>query len=181
MQKPTDGAQRPTDRLRHARTRASSASRLNGRSIRTARAIRSRLRAGSITALPWRALLTDALPPLATTPAPAAGAEPVRAGAILDDGTLLTGYAPATTVEDGSDLIRRYKVKSGDTLVMIARKFDVSMMTLWWANKLKAKDELHIGQVLRIPPVSGLVVTVGETDTLESLAAEHKVAPSKII
>jgi murein DD-endopeptidase MepM/ murein hydrolase activator NlpD len=112
---------------------------------------------------------------------PAAEVEPVRAGAILDDGTLLTGYAPETTVEDGSDLIQRYKVKSGDTLVMIARKFDVSMMTLWWANKLKAKDELHVGQILRIPPVSGLVVTVGETDTLESLAAEHKVAASRII
>ena len=115
------------------------------------------------------------------TTEPGSEVEPIAAGAILDDGTLLTGYAPETTVEDGADLIQRYKVKSGDTLVTIARKFDVSMMTLWWANKLKAKDELHVGQVLRIPPVSGLVVTVDETDTLESLAAEHKVAASRII
>ena len=34
------------------------------------------------------------------------------------------------------------------------------MMTLWWANKLKSKDELHVGQQLRIPSVNGLVVTV---------------------
>ena len=102
-------------------------------------------------------------------------------GSFLDDGTLVTGYAPETDVADGSDLIRRYKVKSGDTLVTIARKFDVSMMTLWWANKLKAKDDLHIGQVLRIPPVSGLVVTVKDTDTLESLAAEYKVKSAKIL
>ena len=34
------------------------------------------------------------------------------------------------------------------------------MMTVWWANNLKSKDDLHVGQVLRIPPVTGLVVTV---------------------
>ncbi len=102
-------------------------------------------------------------------------------GSLLDDGTLLTGYAPDTSVADGSDLIERYKVKSGDNLVGIARKFGVSMMTLWWANKLKSKDDLHIGQVLRIPPVSGLVVTVKDTDTLESLASQHGVKPAKIL
>jgi murein DD-endopeptidase MepM/ murein hydrolase activator NlpD len=100
---------------------------------------------------------------------------------VLDDGTILTGYAPETDVEDGADLIQRYKVKSGDTLVTIARNHDVSMMTLWWANKLKSKDDLHIGQVLRIPPVSGLVVTVTDTDTLESLATKHGVKAAKIL
>jgi murein DD-endopeptidase MepM/ murein hydrolase activator NlpD len=102
-------------------------------------------------------------------------------GNFLDDGTLLTGYAPQTEVADGSDLIQRYKVKSGDTLVTIARQFNVSMMTLWWANKLKAKDDLHIGQVLRIPPVSGLVVVVAETDTLDTLATKYSVSAARII
>lgn len=102
-------------------------------------------------------------------------------GPVLDDGTLLTGYAPNTTVEDGSDLIRTYKVKSGDTLVGIAHKYGVSMMTLWWANKLKSKDSLHIGQVLRIPPVSGLVYTVKAGDTLDTLAAKYKVDSADIV
>jgi murein DD-endopeptidase MepM/ murein hydrolase activator NlpD len=105
----------------------------------------------------------------------------VDAGNFLDDGTLLTGYAPTTDVDDGSDLIRRYRVKSGDALVTIAREFDVSMMTLWWANKLKSKDDLHVGQVLRIPPVSGLVVTVTEADTLESLATKHHVKAARVM
>ncbi len=100
---------------------------------------------------------------------------------MLDDGTLLTGYAPQTSVEDGADLIRTYKVRSGDTLVDIAHKYDVSMMTLWWANRLKSKDALHIGQVLRIPPVSGLVYTVKDTDTIETVAAHYKVDASDII
>ncbi len=100
---------------------------------------------------------------------------------VLDDGTLLTGYAPTTQVEDGAHLIERYKVKSGDTLVEIAHHFDVSMMTLWWANKLKSKDDLHIGQVLRIPPVSGLVYTVKDADSLDAVASRYKVDSADIV
>ena len=105
----------------------------------------------------------------------------VEPAPFLDDGTLLTGYAPDTAVEDGSDLIQVYRVKSGDTLSGVARKFDVSTMTLWWANKLTSKDDLKVGQLLKIPSVSGLVITVTETDTLESLAAKHHVSEAKII
>jgi murein DD-endopeptidase MepM/ murein hydrolase activator NlpD len=112
---------------------------------------------------------------------PAVALAAVEPAPVLDDGTLLTGYAPDTTVEDGADLIHSYKVKRGDTLVTIARKFDVSMMTLWWANKLKSKTDLHVGQVLRIPPVSGLVHVVKDTDTLETVAAKFKVDAQRII
>ncbi|MEO5965311.1 MAG: M23 family metallopeptidase [Candidatus Limnocylindrales bacterium] len=101
--------------------------------------------------------------------------------AVTEDGTLITGYAPLTTVEDGADLIRTYKVRTGDTLVTIAHKYDISMMTLWWANKLKTRADLHVGQTLRIPPVSGLVYTVKDTDTLDSLAATYKVGADKIV
>jgi murein DD-endopeptidase MepM/ murein hydrolase activator NlpD len=105
----------------------------------------------------------------------------VGPGNFLDDGTLVTGYAPETEVADGSDLIQRYKVKSGDTLVTVAKRFKVSMKTLWWANSLKSKDDLHVGQVLRIPPVSGLVITVTDTDTLDSLSAKYSVKAAKIV
>jgi murein DD-endopeptidase MepM/ murein hydrolase activator NlpD len=99
----------------------------------------------------------------------------------LDDGTLLKPVAVDTTVEDGKGLMRTYRVRSGDTLTGIARKFGVSMMTVWWANHLRAKDDLHIGQILTIPPVSGVVVTVGSSDTLETLAAKYRVQPSEIV
>jgi murein DD-endopeptidase MepM/ murein hydrolase activator NlpD len=102
-------------------------------------------------------------------------------GPFRDDGTLLKPFAVDTTVADGKDLLRTYRVRSGDTLTGIARHFGVSMMTVWWANKLTAKDELHIGQTLVIPPVDGLVVTVSASDTLESLAAKYDIAPLDII
>ncbi|HET7030510.1 MAG TPA: M23 family metallopeptidase [Candidatus Limnocylindrales bacterium] len=94
-------------------------------------------------------------------------------GPFSADGTLLKPVSVDTTVADGAELIRSYRVKSGDTLTGIASKFHVSMMTVWWANDLKNKDDLHIGQTLTIPPVSGVVVTVSTSDTLETLAAKY--------
>jgi murein DD-endopeptidase MepM/ murein hydrolase activator NlpD len=85
-----------------------------------------------------------------------------------------------TTLSDGKGLLGRYRVRSGDTLTGIADKFDVSMMTLWWANDLKRKDDLKVGQMLIIPPTSGLVVTVREGDTLESIARANKVPKDTI-
>jgi murein DD-endopeptidase MepM/ murein hydrolase activator NlpD len=102
-------------------------------------------------------------------------------GPFRDDGTLVKPGAVDTTVADGKELLRTYRVKSGDTLTGIARHFGVSMMTVWWANKLTAKDELHIGQTLVIPPVDGLVITVSASDTLDSLAAKYDIDPLDIV
>ena len=109
-----------------------------------------------------------------------AGLEIAVEGPFLDDGTLLKPIAVDTTVADGSDLLRTYKVKAGDTLVGIARKFDVSMMTLWWANDLKSKDDLHQGQVL-VDPAGHRPRRHGRppTDTLESIAAKYKVKSTR--
>jgi murein DD-endopeptidase MepM/ murein hydrolase activator NlpD len=128
---------------------------------------------------------------LGRTPAGgAAGAEGVEVattpetqveGPFLEDGTLLKPVAVDTTVADGRELIRTYKVKAGDTLATIADRFDVSTMTLWWANDLKSKNALVRGQVLNIPPVSGLVVTVKATDTLAGLARRYKLSEEEIL
>jgi murein DD-endopeptidase MepM/ murein hydrolase activator NlpD len=102
-------------------------------------------------------------------------------GQFLEDGTLLKPVVVDTTVVDGRDQLRTYTVRSGDTLTGIASKTGVSMMTIWWANKLHAKDELKIGQQLVIPPVNGIVVTVGAADTLASVAAAHNLNPQDIV
>ncbi len=102
-------------------------------------------------------------------------------GPFAADGTLVKPAAVDTTVADGKDLMRTYRVRSGDTLTGIARHFKVSMMTVWWANHLKAKDDLHIGQTLVIPPVSGVVVTVTASDSLETLAERYDVDAADIV
>jgi murein DD-endopeptidase MepM/ murein hydrolase activator NlpD len=100
---------------------------------------------------------------------------------VLSDGTLVTGYAPNTVVEDGSALITTYRVRSKDTLSTIAGRYGISMMTLWWANKLKSKDALTVGMILRVPTADGLIVTVTANDTLDSLAAQYKVSAADIV
>jgi murein DD-endopeptidase MepM/ murein hydrolase activator NlpD len=102
-------------------------------------------------------------------------------GTILDDGTILKPVAVDTTVADGKGLMRSYRVRAGDTLTGIARKHGVSMMTVWWANNLTSKSDLNVGQTLTIPPVSGVVVTVGPTDNLDTLAARYRVKPAEIV
>jgi murein DD-endopeptidase MepM/ murein hydrolase activator NlpD len=101
--------------------------------------------------------------------------EPVTAESVLWKPVIVD-----TTIADGSALLRHYRVKAGDTLSGIANKFAVSMMTVWWANDLRRKDDLKIGQLLIVPPISGLVVTVKEGDTLDGIARANKVGKDTI-
>ncbi|OGO53489.1 MAG: hypothetical protein A2V84_08680 [Chloroflexi bacterium RBG_16_70_13] len=136
-------------------------------------------------------LSTDQLDPMELDPMEVAG---LRAGVggtatdegappegFADDGTMYKPVAVNTTVEDGKDLLRTHTVQAGDTLTGIASRYGVTMMTVWWANKLTSKDDLHVGQKLVIPPMNGLVITVKVGDTLASLAAKYKVDAADVL
>ena len=110
-----------------------------------------------------------------------ADAAPVPVQTYADDGTVTKPVAVDTVIQDGRALLQTYTVQSGDTLTGIANHYGVSMMTIWWANKLSAKDQLHVGQDLIIPPVTGLVITVKEGDTLASIAAQYKLDGADIL
>jgi murein DD-endopeptidase MepM/ murein hydrolase activator NlpD len=77
-------------------------------------------------------------------------------------------------------MLQHYTVREGDTLTSVANRFGVSMMTVWWANHMTAKDSLKAGEDLVIPPVNGLVVTVKAGDTLDSLAVANKISADDI-
>jgi murein DD-endopeptidase MepM/ murein hydrolase activator NlpD len=111
------------------------------------------------------------------------GAEPpaVPSGPFALDGTLIKPIAVDSSVPTVADQVRTYKVRSGDTLTGIGHRFGVSMMTIWWANHLTAKDELKIGQELVIPPTDGVLYTVKEGDSLASIAAAYQADPAQII
>jgi murein DD-endopeptidase MepM/ murein hydrolase activator NlpD len=108
-----------------------------------------------------------------------AGGQP--AGPYLADGTLLKPIAVDTSFVDGADTLRSYRVRSGDTLTGIAGHFGVSMMTLWWANHLKSKDDLKVGQKLVIPPVDGTVHVVKAGETLAKIADAANVSEIDVI
>jgi len=95
------------------------------------------------------------------------------------DGTLLAPYAVAAAPTSFQAQV--YVVKAGDTLTGIASHFGLNMMTIWWANKLSAKDQLHVGQKLLIPPVDGVLYTAVEGDTVESVAARYHASEQAIM
>lgn len=95
----------------------------------------------------------------------------VRPGAVLDDSRDTTGITR----------LANYKVRSGDNLSVIAEKFGVSINSIAWANDFDASETLRVGQVVRIPPVSGVVYTVEPNDTVGRVAEKYKVASDKII
>jgi murein DD-endopeptidase MepM/ murein hydrolase activator NlpD len=102
-------------------------------------------------------------------------------GPYLADGTLLKPIAVDTSLGDVSDTLQTYRVRAGDTLTGIAHHFGVSMMTLWWANHLKSKDSLKVGQKLIIPPVDGTVHVVKAGETLAKIAASADVSEADIV
>jgi len=111
--------------------------------------------------------------------APVAKVETVS-GPFLEDGTLLKPVSVNTTVPDAKDLLRKHKVRAGETLASIARKYDVNKATIFWASKLTSQ-KIRPGQKLTIPPVKGLVVKVWSSDSLASLAKKYKVKADDIL
>lgn len=74
-----------------------------------------------------------------------------------------------------------YVVKDGDTLAAIAQRFGVTIGTILWANGRTATQYIRPGDTLRIPPLSGVLVTVKKGDTLTALASTYGSDIAKII
>jgi len=75
---------------------------------------------------------------------------------------------------DSSDLSSVYVVRSGDSIPVIAKLFNVTPQTIYWGNDLKIGDKIKEGQVLVILPISGIEYTVKKGDTLASIAKANK-------
>lgn len=78
------------------------------------------------------------------------------------------------------DKVIQYKVKSGDTLESIAKKFILTVDTIKWANDLKS-DSINPDDTLDIPPVTGIVHKVVAGDNIYSVAKKYKVDSQQII
>lgn len=66
--------------------------------------------------------------------------------------------------------IVKYEVAEGESLSQIAEKFNVSVDSIKWANDMTDVDSVKPGDVLSIPPVSGVIYKVRKGDTLASIA-----------
>jgi len=77
------------------------------------------------------------------------------------------------------DSITEYIVQGGDTISLIAEKFDISIQTIKWSNGLSS-DYIKPGQSLKILPVAGVLHIVKSGDSLASLAAKYSASEQAI-
>lgn len=103
-------------------------------------------------------------------------------GPFLADGTLLKPLAVDTTVPDATSILRRIKVRAGDTLATIAKRYGVSQASVWSSNySLKSPTAIHAGMSLLVPPVNGEVHVVAGGETIQDIATRTKVSISRIM
>jgi murein DD-endopeptidase MepM/ murein hydrolase activator NlpD len=87
---------------------------------------------------------------------------------------------PGTSARTRID-VEEYTVRTGDLIRSIADYFGVTVETVLWENNLTAKSVLRPGQVLRIPPVNGIMHTVAKGDTVKKIADTYKANQGNII
>lgn len=78
--------------------------------------------------------------------------------------------------------ITQYTVVGGDTVPVLAERYNVSSDSIRWSNGLTS-DNLSVGTTLTIPPKNrnGVVYKVTSTDTIEKIAEKYKSTPEKLV
>lgn len=84
------------------------------------------------------------------------------------------------TSQRSRDKVVDYKVQSGDTLASLSKQFDVSVDSIKWASNIKS-ETIKPGQVLKIPPVTGVVHKVAPGESIYSIAKKYKTDPQQIV
>lgn len=86
-----------------------------------------------------------------------------------------------SSLVQGRNRVVEYTVQEGDALGTIAEHYGVTPNTILWANDITSRHLIRVGQVLKIPPVDGIVITVKKGDTLKSLADKYKGTVEQIV
>ena len=90
---------------------------------------------------------------------------------LITDGGSSSSSAPITKVSTTiaqsttTGVPQEYIVASGDSLFVIAQRFNLSAPELVSLNKIKNPDNVPIGTILKLPPSNGFV-PIGATTTM---------------
>jgi surface antigen len=83
-------------------------------------------------------------------------------------------FAQLLEAETPNNEILIHQVKEGETLLAIAKNYNLKVETIAFANNLE-DEKIIPGQELIIPPVDGAVHIVKEGETLEEIAKKYEV------
>ena len=82
--------------------------------------------------------------------------------------------------EERKDVIE-YMGEEGETIDSIAEKFNISVNTILWANKITNKSTNVVGRKIIILPVSGVIHEVKRGDTTGEIAKKYKAKVEEIV
>lgn len=74
-----------------------------------------------------------------------------------------------------------YTVQPGDVIGAIAEQLGVSVNTILWANNLSARSYIRPGDVLKVPPQSGVYHTVKRGDTVGAIAKQYDADVDQVV
>jgi surface antigen/LysM repeat protein len=95
-------------------------------------------------------------------------------------GSLIVPDVTVTPPAEKHRDVIHYVAKNGDTLRALAQTYGLSVNTLLWSNTTLV-DKLVAGQEVLIPPIDGVLVKVGATDTLAALAQRFHAETDAVI
>jgi LysM repeat protein len=98
---------------------------------------------------------------------------------IILSGTVLPTISK-TSSQQRSETIT-YEVQSGDVIGAIAELHGISVNSILWANGLSARSYIRPGDILKIPPSTGLYHKVGSGDTVSKIARLYDIEADEIV
>ncbi|RTK95363.1 LysM peptidoglycan-binding domain-containing protein [Candidatus Saccharibacteria bacterium] len=96
-----------------------------------------------------------------------------------DDTVIAKPQVVATALKSYKD-IQTYVTVEGDNIPNVAAKFGITSETVRWSNGLQG-DNLSPGMSLVISPVNGIVYTVKDGDTIDTIASKYRANKDQII
>jgi len=95
-------------------------------------------------------------------------------------------HVNASLDEDSRDVsgtkeVIDYEVKWWDSVSLIAGKFNITRNSIYWANNFDSNHVIKPGDVIKVPPVSGLIHEVKTWETIWWLANKYKVESKDIM
>ncbi|OGF47038.1 MAG: hypothetical protein A2231_07205 [Candidatus Firestonebacteria bacterium RIFOXYA2_FULL_40_8] len=102
-------------------------------------------------------------------------------GTAVSKPTIIPGATLPSTSGTGRSSVVEYIVQPGDTIGQISEQFNISLLTVLWANNLTTNSYIRPGDKLKILPVSGLLHVVKKGETISKIATTYKAEVDKII
>lgn len=109
------------------------------------------------------------------------GGTAVTKPTILPGNELPVVTSPDKPQATGRTEVVNHTVEPGDTVGAIAEQYNISVVTILWANNLTTRSYIRPGDSLKILPTSGVLHTVVRGDTVSSLAKKYDAESEKII